>query len=809
MALKRVERLSKEAELQKLRDVMRDIRARNIEIEGGQQSPARYRAIDKFAAEQGLKATTGTRETTELKDPLKGIRSTELAAIRAATSDEELKAKITAEIAGRLDERQGQLEQAEAQTEVYRQNPNAPAGGGILPDLDPTNTAQLVEKHLHERQQNIRKYGEVTGQERQFPYTDPAGRFAQPGLVPPEPTDQTFYPGGGGRFATPELTGQERVPMLSEPAGSDTITGQEGTAHLPGGPVDDAIRSTVPRIPGFTEQHWRAIADIESGQKPNSNIDKPTQYKGLFQINNNELGGKGNIYDPLVNAQAAQRTAENNGAWFRGKFGRDATPKEVFMMHLQGRGFYSKGTMTNVPGNPYPGMKGPQTPATFEKGWGDAIDKRVVAFGGQPGQPAQAAPVKYGVDERAQPAGGAAASGKVWPFPNISVDKVPSDGLTPGSRNFMGIRGTGHHAGLDVPQPPGTQVLSPGEGNIVRMGFDKGGYGNFADLQLKDGTVHRFGHLSGFPEGTKVGLGVKPGQQIGISGYSGNAEAKFPHTHYEVFPSLQNYQNARGQPSHASANLRQDPRTYHQGSPSIAPAAAVTAPPGQQPATTAMASPITDERLAPGADQLKDESPTGTEPPPQITPTAPQPPSPIAAAQPLQVGGTGGIGSDANRPLALPQTDLGGPASAGIGSDLRVPTFETQAAGGGQGGIGSDYMFPVGQPDPAAASVASTGGGVDLSGGGGGGGGGLFGDFGLGGGKGGGGGKGFQNLVQLPQLPDLGQRLLQVADEKEERGPTSLSHIKLPAPPQPMMKTPQEMGDTYVGWLWRKQQGFA
>jgi hypothetical protein len=38
--------------------------------------------------------------------------------------------------------------------------------------------------------------------------------------------------------------------------------------------------------------------------------------------------------------------------------------------------------MTNIGGNPYPGMRGPQTPQSFQKGWGQALDIRAGRYGG-------------------------------------------------------------------------------------------------------------------------------------------------------------------------------------------------------------------------------------------------------------------------------------------------------------------------------------------------------------------------------------------------------------------------------------------
>jgi hypothetical protein len=162
------------------------------------------------------------------------------------------------------------------------------------------------------------------------------------------------------------------------PAAADGAHGAGG--HIAGGgAVNEAIRSTAGTA-GMDEAHWKAISDIESGGNPRSNRGRATQYKGLFQINQVELGGRGDIYNPQTNAEAAAAVAASNNAWFEKKYGRKPTPTETYMMHQQGRGFYSRGTMTNIAGNPYPGMSGPQTHESFERGWGAAIEKRAQRF---------------------------------------------------------------------------------------------------------------------------------------------------------------------------------------------------------------------------------------------------------------------------------------------------------------------------------------------------------------------------------------------------------------------------------------------
>jgi hypothetical protein len=132
---------------------------------------------------------------------------------------------------------------------------------------------------------------------------------------------------------------------------------------------------------------WKAIASIESSLNPGSNVNKPTQYKGLFQIGTRgdqsewATHGSGDVYNAMDNATAAAKLAARNNAWFSSAYGRPPTPIETYMMHQQGPGFYSKGIMTNVAGNPYPGMTGQQTPESFAAGWAREIERRARQFG--------------------------------------------------------------------------------------------------------------------------------------------------------------------------------------------------------------------------------------------------------------------------------------------------------------------------------------------------------------------------------------------------------------------------------------------
>jgi hypothetical protein len=130
----------------------------------------------------------------------------------------------------------------------------------------------------------------------------------------------------------------------------------------------------------------RAIASIESSNNPGSNRNRSTQYKGLYQIGRDEwrrFGAGGDIYNARDNAFAAARMFDANRAQFHRRYGRNPTDAELYMMHQQGLGFYTRGAMTNIAGNPYPGMHGQQTHESFEAGWGREVARRKAALAAQ------------------------------------------------------------------------------------------------------------------------------------------------------------------------------------------------------------------------------------------------------------------------------------------------------------------------------------------------------------------------------------------------------------------------------------------
>ncbi|MFF4171703.1 M23 family metallopeptidase [Streptomyces sp. NPDC001744] len=88
---------------------------------------------------------------------------------------------------------------------------------------------------------------------------------------------------------------------------------------------------------------------------------------------------------------------------------------------------------------------------------------------------------------------------------------------------------SGSHSGIDFHADYGSRVVSVGSGTVVETGWG-GAYGNNIVIRMNDGTYTQYGHLSSI--GVYVGQTVEPGQQIGVSGSSGNSTG--PHLHFEA-----------------------------------------------------------------------------------------------------------------------------------------------------------------------------------------------------------------------------------------------------------------------------------
>ncbi|OIJ65765.1 M23 family metallopeptidase [Streptomyces mangrovisoli] len=88
---------------------------------------------------------------------------------------------------------------------------------------------------------------------------------------------------------------------------------------------------------------------------------------------------------------------------------------------------------------------------------------------------------------------------------------------------------SGYHTGVDFVVPTGTTVKAVGTGTVVSAGWG-GAYGNQVVIKLSDGYYAQYAHLSQIS--VSAGQSVTPGQQLGLSGATGNVTG--PHLHFEI-----------------------------------------------------------------------------------------------------------------------------------------------------------------------------------------------------------------------------------------------------------------------------------
>ncbi|MER5201967.1 M23 family metallopeptidase [Streptomyces sp. NPDC002825] len=90
------------------------------------------------------------------------------------------------------------------------------------------------------------------------------------------------------------------------------------------------------------------------------------------------------------------------------------------------------------------------------------------------------------------------------------------------------------HSGQDFAVPVGTPVKAAGAGTVVKAGPNGGGdgpaYGNAIVIKHANGTYSQYAHLSKIK--VYIGQSVAAGQQIALSGNTGNSSG--PHLHFEI-----------------------------------------------------------------------------------------------------------------------------------------------------------------------------------------------------------------------------------------------------------------------------------
>ncbi|MEV4448393.1 MULTISPECIES: M23 family metallopeptidase [Streptomyces] len=108
---------------------------------------------------------------------------------------------------------------------------------------------------------------------------------------------------------------------------------------------------------------------------------------------------------------------------------------------------------------------------------------------------------------------------------------LPVEGATIGTGYKVAgsMWSSGYHTGVDFVVPTGTTVKAVAAGTVVSAGWG-GAYGNQVVIQHADGRYSQYAHLSALS--VSAGQTVTEGQQIGLSGATGNVTG--PHLHFEI-----------------------------------------------------------------------------------------------------------------------------------------------------------------------------------------------------------------------------------------------------------------------------------
>lgn len=112
---------------------------------------------------------------------------------------------------------------------------------------------------------------------------------------------------------------------------------------------------------------------------------------------------------------------------------------------------------------------------------------------------------------------------------NTFVAPIFHSYVSTGYKTGGSLWSSGTHTGIDFHAATGTPVHAVGYGTVVATGW-AGSYGNQIVIRMNDGTYTQYGHLSSI--GVSVGRQVAPGQQIALSGATGNVTG--PHLHFEA-----------------------------------------------------------------------------------------------------------------------------------------------------------------------------------------------------------------------------------------------------------------------------------
>lgn len=165
-----------------------------------------------------------------------------------------------------------------------------------------------------------------------------------------------------------------------------------------------------------------------------------------------------------------------------------------------------------------------------------------------------------------------------------------------GGRYHPVLRRWRSHQGTDYSAAWGTPVRSTAAGVVTRAGRG-GGYGNLVEVRHVNGVRTRYGHLSKFAQGLRVGQRVEQGQTIGYVGSTGLSSG--PHLHYEFLVNGQPTNPQRRDAGGGEPIPRKLQRTFDAWRAQLL---AELEPPSPTPAPTPLAQPLAGQAAAAGRD---------------------------------------------------------------------------------------------------------------------------------------------------------------------------------------------------------------
>ena len=97
------------------------------------------------------------------------------------------------------------------------------------------------------------------------------------------------------------------------------------------------------------------------------------------------------------------------------------------------------------------------------------------------------------------------------------------------------------HTGIDYGCPVATPILASADGTVMFAGWDSTGFGWCVIIRHSDQCSTLYAHLALIVRGVLAGTEVKQGEEIGLSGSSGNSTG--PHLHFEARRTWNDYKS--------------------------------------------------------------------------------------------------------------------------------------------------------------------------------------------------------------------------------------------------------------------------